>query len=121
MKGLTLPNSNNADLTSVLKLAPDLFQSSAAGSNKILVLFTNSMLPNDLSALVSAARDLNRRDIKVVVVNTGVRVDHSNWLQNPSLLINADPRNSDQRRTVYEIGSMVYKGRLCGVVNNRRA
>lgn len=69
------------------------------------------MLPSDVSALATAARDLNRRDIKVVVVNTGVRADHSNWLPNPSLVINADPRQPDQRKTVYEIGSMVYRGK----------
>jgi hypothetical protein len=111
VNGLTLSNSNAADLTSVLNLAPDLFRSIASDSNKILVLFTNGMLPSDVSALVTAARDLNRRDIKVVVVNTGVRADHSNWLPNPSLVINADPRQPDQRKTVYEIGSMVYRGK----------
>ena len=111
LKGLTLPNSDNADLISLFNLAPDLFRSSASDSNKIFVVFTNSMLPYDVDALESAARVLNRRDIKIVVVNTGDRIDHSSWLPNPLLVVNADSRNLDQRRTVYEIGSMVYKGK----------
>lgn len=112
MNGLSLPSTNNVDLFSVLKIAPDLFRSSASDSNKILVIFTNNILPFDVRPLETAARDLNRRDIRVVVVNTGVNADHSNWLPNPSLVINADLRNRDQTITVYRIGSMVYRG-LC--------
>lgn len=112
VNGLTLPNSKFVDITSVLNLAPDLFRSSATDSNKILVLFTDSQLPDDVSALATAARDLNGRDIKVVVVNTGViPADHSNWLQIPSLVVNSDPRISNRRRTVYQIGTLVYRGK----------
>ena len=111
MNGLTLSSSDTADLKSVLNVAPGLFGSSASDSNKILVIFTNSLLPADVSALETAARELNRRDIKIVMVNTGVVNDHSNWLPYPSLVINADPRNPDQRRTVYEIGNIVYRGK----------
>lgn len=106
-----MPNSEFVDLTSVLNLAPDLFRSSLSASNKILVLFTNSPLPYDVSALATAARNLNGRDVKVVVVNTGIRTDHSNWLPIPSLVVSADPGISDQRRTVYQIGNLVYRGK----------
>ena len=111
VNGLTLPDSEYVDLTSVLNLAPDLFRSSASDSNKILVIFINSLLPYDVSALATAARGLNGRDVKIVVVNTGIRTDHSNWLPIPSLVVSADPRNSDQRRTVYQIGNLVYRGK----------
>ena len=76
------------------------------------MFFTNSPLPQDVSALATAARGLNRRDIKVVMVNIGLRTDHSNWLPDPTFVINANPRNTDQRRTTYAIGSMVYTGKL---------
>ena len=110
MKRLSLPGSDDIDLTAVLRLTPDLFQSSAPDSNKILVIFTSSALPSDVRALATAARDLNRRDVRVVVVNTGVRTDHSNWLPDPSLVVIADPRNRDQTRTVHQIGNIVYRG-----------
>ena len=116
VNGLTLPDSEYVDLTSVLNLAPDLFQSSASDSNKILVLFTNSPLPYDVSALATAARGLNGRDVNIVVVNTGIRTDHSNWLPISSLVVSADPRNSDQRRTVYQIGNLVYRGKYNGYI-----
>jgi hypothetical protein len=112
LKALTLPSSDNADLISLLNQAPDIFRSSTADSNKIFVIFTNSMLPYDQTALATAARELNRRDIKVVVVNTGVRFDHSSWLPNPSLVVNADSIGQ-RRRIAYGIGSMVYKGKCC--------
>lgn len=111
LKELTLPSLDISDLSSALNVAPDLFQSSAPAANKILVLFTNSPLPSDVSTLETAARDLNRRNVRVVIVNTGARTDQFNWLPDPSYVIYADPSKQAQRVTVYEIGSMVYRGK----------
>jgi hypothetical protein len=98
-------------LTLVLDSAADFFRPSAPDSNKILVLFTNSLLPSNVSALATVARQLFHRDIKVVLVNTGGRSNHSSWFPDLSLFINAEPSDTSQRRTVYEIGRMVYGGK----------
>ena len=116
LRSLSLPDSDASNplaLLSVLQKAPELFRSSPTTVNKVIVVFTNSLLPADLRPFASAAQDLKRQGVKLVMVTVGDRTDRrrvSSWVTDPANIIDADPRNPDRSKLTNQIATIIYRG-----------